>query len=283
MVHSTEGPKDLTWFGQLGFRAKERKGSASPEGRSPSSGFEFAEMLEQGLGPGTSSSFVDPASKRALTEQRLFVVVDPVKNKFTLTDGDKRPLLDAYATRDGPGFDIFVVRSGEVTPEATPTFELRGNSSKDQWTLCSVRCEQCEARGKRQCGVRSLARMTQYIEPVGDGHAFCMDVELPESYKDGKCEVICSVCGDPDAEIGKTLMTTRRPRWNARQKSLTLDFKGRCAMASAKNFQLEAASEPGKTRLLFGKATASSFVLDYQHPLGAVQAFSTALTTAHWK
>ena len=62
----------------------------------------------------------------------------------------------------------------------------------------------------------------------------------------------------------------------ARQKTLTLDFHGRCSLASAKNFQLEAELEclelvgeradsraqaegdAGRVVLLFGKASVST-------------------------
>lgn len=123
--------------------------------------------------------------------------------------------------------------------------------------------------------------MSHYTEMVGDGNAFCMDVELPELRKDGQSHAVCSVCGKDD--VGGCVLSTRRPKWNSRQKTLTLDFRGRCSMASAKNFQLEAENDPSQVVLLFGKVGANKFVLDYGHPLGTVQAFAAALTATHWK
>lgn len=58
-------------------------------------------------------------------------------------------------------------------------------------------------------------------------------------------------------------------------------------MASAKNFQLEEAGKSdGKAetvKLLFGKASESQFVLDFQQPLSPIQAFAAALSTMVWK
>merc|ERR1712166_1482264 len=64
---------------------------------------------------------------------------------------------------------------------------------------------------------------------VGDGHALCMDVSLPEGHS---CGGWCKVCGDPSSAGME--MTSRRPTWNRKIKSLCLDFHGRCSMASSK-------------------------------------------------
>lgn len=108
-----------------------------------------------------------------------------------------------------------------------------------------------------------------------------MDVEIPEVQEDGSSSIVCPVCSDPD--IGGCLLSTRRPKWNERKQSLTLDFRGRCSIASAKNFMLEAENNPSTITLLFGKISKSKFVLDYSYPLSMVQAFAAALTATHWK
>ncbi|CAE7633291.1 TULP9 [Symbiodinium pilosum] len=96
------------------------------------------------------------------------------------------------------------------------------------------------------------------------------------------CGVLVLRCSGAE-EVGGCVLTTRRPRWNPRQKTLTLDFHGRCSLASAKNFQLEAEGDASRVVLLFGKVEKDRFVLDYGHPLGAVQAFAAALSASHWK
>lgn len=71
-------------------------------------------------------------------------------------------------------------------------------------------------------------------------------------------------------------------------KSLTLEFKGRCNVASAKNFQLAMGKEAADAKLhdiaiQFGKMGPDLFCLDFRAPLGTVQAFALALTTVNWK
>jgi len=245
--------------------------------------YEFAEMMEEGLAPGLTSSHVElPEPSKEL---RLLVQRAPDRKSYQLTTTDKKPLLLARAL---PGedseFEIFVASSSQTEQALGPAFTLTC-PAKRQWILKSIRCERCEHLGTRKCGVRELAKLSQYVEPVGDGQAFCMDVVTPMVNEDRQPDVWCAVCGDVDGDDEERTcgLTTRRPRWNPKHKSLTLDFRGRCSMASAKNFQLESPDKPGKTKLLFGKVAAQSFVLDYSSPLGAVQAFAAALTTSHWK
>lgn len=244
-------------------------------------GFEFADVLEQGIGPGPTASFVDPPSEKDAKQQRLHVNYDPKNGSYLLTTESGESLLLATSKADGLGFEIFVAREGQPCKQLGPSFLLTSNHKKNQWSLSSVRCQQCESRGTRLCGTRELGRMSHYCEAVGSGNAFCMDVEIPEVQEDGSSSIVCPVCSDPD--IGGCLLSTRRPKWNERKQSLTLDFRGRCSIASAKNFMLEAENNPSTITLLFGKISKSKFVLDYSYPLSMVQAFAAALTATHWK
>mmetsp|Transcript_46457 Transcript_46457/g.86858 ORF Transcript_46457/g.86858 Transcript_46457/m.86858 type:complete len:280 (-) Transcript_46457:166-1005(-) len=247
----------------------------------PGLGFELADILEQGMGPGLTSSFIEPFGAFGspdAKDQRLTVLCED--RQYSLGK-DGRTLLIAKALDGNLGFDIFIPNEEGLQSGLGPAFLLRSSQKLDSWLLTSSRCEQCEARGSRQCGTRELCRMSHYSERVGEGNAFCMDVELPELTEEGRSSVVCSVC--TREEIGGCVLSTRRPRWNPRQKTLTLDFHGRCNMASAKNFQLEAENDSSKVTLLYGKVEANKFVLDYSHPLGMVQAFAAALSASHWK
>jgi len=242
-------------------------------------GFDLADILEQGRGPGLASSFVE-APEPEEKEQQLSVLCE--ERRFILMR-DNKTLLVAVPV-EGVGFDIFLPKEeGRQGPAGEgAAFLLRCSPKLDSWLLTSARCEQCEARGSRQCGTRELCRMSHYTERVGEGNAFCMDVELPELSEDGRSRVVCSVCSGRE-EVAGCVLSTRRPRWNPRQKTLTLDFQGRCSLASAKNFQLEAEGDAGRVVLLFGKVEKDRFVLDHSHPLGTVQAFAAALSASHWK
>lgn len=299
MVQSLESrdSKDLAWYNKIGAAVKERvqgggkeDGCIHPEqvGNVPDEprqwrGFELAEAMEQGLGPGLSSSHVEPPAQSEPKDRRLVVVRNPNRTSYSLQDEAGKTMLVAKPSQDGCRFDFFVSRDGQPPLSLGPSFTMvASNGSRDQWSLTSIRCDKCESRGKRQCGQRELMRLCHYVETVGDGQAFCMDVDLPSLAEDGSRTIMCEQCGDASAQWGMDL-TARRPKWNPKHKSLTLDFNGRCSMASAKNFQLEDSSNPGKVKLLYGKIAEHRFTLDHRYPLGAVQAFGAALSTSHWK
>lgn len=260
----------------------ETTGSVPEEPRQWCS-FEFAELLEQGKGPGLYSTYSAP-SRDPEAEQRLLVLRSPNKLEYQLTTENQEVLLVARVNADGTKYDLFVAMDSDQPQRALgPAFNLKASASLREWSLHSVRCEQCEARGKRTCGSRELARMTHYSETVGEGQAFCLDLLVPEVFDDGSSAVFCPLCGDGQSEWRTVDLTTRRPRWNAKHGSLTLDFRGRCSVASAKNFQLEDPRSPGQTRMLFGKVGPHQFVLDYRRPLSPAQAFAAALSVSHWK
>jgi len=254
--------------------------------------FAFADAMEEGAAVGLPTPLVEAPSPTEAREQRCTVVRNAARTSYKLQNEVGETVLLAKMEADGCRFDIFVgaVADGaENSPLAMlgPSFTLSASSSaRTTWTLTSARCERCQLRGSRQCGKRELMRLLHYSEAIGDGQAFCIDVELPHVQEDGSPAVICERCGDarPPAEVA---LTAKRPRWNPKHRSLTLDFYSRCSMASAKNFQLEdpkaPASRPGKYTLLFGKIAENRFTLDYRHPLGMVQAFAAALSASHWK
>jgi len=57
-----------------------------------------------------------------------------------------------------------------------------------------------------------------------------------------------------------------------------LDYKGRVAEASVKNFQLVSSETGTDTVLLFGKAKKERFAMDVQYPLSPLQAFAICVT-----
>lgn len=293
-----KGSKDLAWYSMVGAAVKGMSptsgrdhGLVHPEGvgNVPDEprqwrGFEFADALEQGLASGLPSTYTEPPSEvegpsgSVAKEQRLVLQRSQNRLNYSLLDDAGRTLLVAKSSCEGLRFDVAGTQDG-------PDFALVATSAaRDRWMLTSIRCDRCETRGRRQCGSRELLRLHHYVESVGEGQAFCMDVELPMREEDGSRAVLCEICRDGQGTAQwSTELTVRRPKWNPKHKSLTLDFHGRCSMASAKNFQLEDPSNPGKTKLLFGKVADNSFTLDYRHPLGMVQAFAAALSAAHWK
>lgn len=271
-------------------RSGERVGDVPKEPRQWQA-FEFAEQMEQGLAPGLTSSYVVTLEGSAAAEERLLVQRSENMREYLLTTQRNEPLLLAVRDSSGERFDIYIARAGQPPSALGPAFLLQSRSSGlKEWALKSVRCDRCQSRGRRACGVRQLARISHYIEAVGEGKALCMDVDVPGpvSAEERGSAVWCSVCNSQQSEEESSIvaLSSRRPRWSPKHRTLTLNFNGRCSLASSKNFQLEVTEDNqtcGDVKLLFGKAGARSFVLDYKRPLGMVQAFAAALTASHWQ
>lgn len=294
MVVLREGKEERLWFSRRGREpspmkeAKAAHGWDVPEEPRQWCVFDLADEMEQGRGPGITLSFLDPPAK-SQAGRNLRVQQMPRSGDYLLTTDKEEPMLLARqswgSNGTGSRFEMFVTHDGTPPSTLGPSFVLESDASRADWVLRSVRCEQCEYRGKRQCGTRELARMTHYSEVIGEGEAYCMDVNVPEVGEDGMCPVLCSVCSDPAAATNVTQFTTRRPKWSPRHKTLTLEFHGRCNKASPTNFQLDcgkAGSPQIKANLLFGKVGSLEWVLDHSFPLSTVQAFAAALSASHW-
>eukprot|EP00245_Coleochaete_scutata_P010774 TRINITY_DN3882_c0_g1_i3.p1 TRINITY_DN3882_c0_g1~~TRINITY_DN3882_c0_g1_i3.p1 ORF type:complete len:126 (-),score=14.34 TRINITY_DN3882_c0_g1_i3:587-964(-) len=82
-------------------------------------------------------------------------------------------------------------------------------------------------------------------------------------------------------------------RWHEQLQCWCLNFKGRVTVASVKNFQLVAVTDPlpadkgatssgsdhDKVLLQFGKIGKDQFTMDYRYPLSAFQAFAICLSS----
>jgi len=243
------------------------------------SAFEYADIMEQGLSGGIAESYIEVPDQ----EVRLCVQRSPDRKEFLLSSNHGANLLIARQNDNGEGFSIFVTGDGEPPTALGPAFTLMPNSTKDRWALHAKTCDQCEKRGRRVCGSRELAVITHHMEELGQGQVCCLDMEIPAVSAEGNMDVWCPMCKAQDVDQQFVELTTRKPTWNARKKTLSLDFFGRCKLASAKNFQLVAVDKPEKVKLLFGKTGQNQFVLDFNRPLGMVQAFAAAVSTTVWK
>ncbi|KAJ1388432.1 Tubby-like, C-terminal [Sesbania bispinosa] len=96
------------------------------------------------------------------------------------------------------------------------------------------------------------------------------------------------------------VLKNKSPRWHEQLQCWCLNFRGRVTVASVKNFQLIAATQPAaagaptgtgpapsqptqpdhdKIILQFGKVGKDMFTMDYRYPLSAFQAFAICLTS----
>lgn len=96
------------------------------------------------------------------------------------------------------------------------------------------------------------------------------------------------------------VLRNKPPRWHEQLQCWCLNFRGRVTVASVKNFQLIAATQPpaatagataaaqpaqssssdhDKIILQFGKVGKDMFTMDYRYPLSAFQAFAICLSS----
>jgi hypothetical protein len=103
--------------------------------------------------------------------------------------------------------------------------------------------------------------------------------------------------GTGNEEEGKDrpiILKNKSPRWHEQLQCWCLNFRGRVTVASVKNFQLIASTQPAaggptpssqptqsddKVILQFGKVGKDMFTMDYRYPLSAFQAFAICLTS----
>lgn len=88
--------------------------------------------------------------------------------------------------------------------------------------------------------------------------------------------------------MGTKVLRNKAPRWHEHLQCWCLNFHGRVTVASVKNFQLAAATDPndpsssrdeGTVLLQFGKVDDDIFTMDYRQPLSAFQAFAISLSS----
>lgn len=99
---------------------------------------------------------------------------------------------------------------------------------------------------------------------------------------------------DSESKVRPLVLKNKSPRWHEQLQCWCLNFRGRVTVASVKNFQLIAATQPvasgtatsqptqpdhDKIILQFGKVGKDIFTMDYRYPLSAFQAFAICLSS----
>jgi len=231
-------------------------------------------------------------------ERQLRVHRRPAARTCVLLDEDKHPLFIARRSADGRLFEIFAGAS-RIAQASRPSFTLETTSAPAGsemcglpslpgsemcgWVLSATQCEGCEARGRRHCGKAPLARFVQYVQPIGRSTAYCMDVLV--ATVDGHCTGLCDSCRANRPISWRRTLTSRRPKWSENASILSLDFRGRASMASAKNFQLQTMENAQKKSwdFLYGKVAEQEFALEFRAPMSPLQAFAAAMSVSHWQ
>lgn len=128
--------------------------------------------------------------------------------------------------------------------------------------------------------------------PTSFPHSFDEQKSLSPDSKGKKAITDFSSTGLPELPISpeseSLVLKNKAPRWHEQLQCWCLNFKGRVTVASVKNFQLVAATEPyhnipveeqEKVILQFGKIGKDIFTVDYRYPLSAFQAFAICLSS----
>ncbi|XP_057803294.1 tubby-like F-box protein 8 [Salvia miltiorrhiza] len=100
---------------------------------------------------------------------------------------------------------------------------------------------------------------------------------------------------DDNSKTRPLVLKNKSPRWHEQLQCWCLNFRGRVTVASVKNFQLIASTQPAaagapttsqpapsehdKIILQFGKVGKDMFTMDYRYPLSAFQAFAICLSS----
>ncbi|KAL3538590.1 hypothetical protein ACH5RR_001956 [Cinchona calisaya] len=108
-------------------------------------------------------------------------------------------------------------------------------------------------------------------------------------------DIGASVNEDEEGKVKPLVLKNKAPRWHEQLQCWCLNFRGRVTVASVKNFQLIAATQPvtagasttsqpaqtdhDKIILQFGKVGKDMFTMDYRYPLSAFQAFAICLSS----
>ncbi|XP_042490491.1 tubby-like F-box protein 8 [Macadamia integrifolia] len=118
-------------------------------------------------------------------------------------------------------------------------------------------------------------------------------------------DIVGSHENEEDSKERPLILRNKAPRWHEQLQCWCLNFRGRVTVASVKNFQLIAATQPApapapaaaaaapgaptpaqpassdhdKIILQFGKVGKDMFTMDYRYPLSAFQAFAICLSS----
>nr|KYP63130.1 Tubby-like F-box protein 8 [Cajanus cajan] len=152
-------------------------------------------------------------------------------------------------------------------------------------------------------GSYNIAQVTYELNVLGTRgprKMHCVMHSIPASALDvggsvpGQPELLPRSLEDSFRSISPLVLKNKPPRWHEQLQCWCLNFRGRVTVASVKNFQLIAATQPAagaptpsqpappehdKIILQFGKVGKDMFTMDYRYPLSAFQAFAICLSS----
>ncbi|KAK4476868.1 hypothetical protein RD792_016032 [Penstemon davidsonii] len=122
--------------------------------------------------------------------------------------------------------------------------------------------------------------------------SFSKSLEHSTEFSSSRFSEVAGLSNEGDESKSRPLvLKNKSPRWHEQLQCWCLNFRGRVTVASVKNFQLIASTQPGPTTsqpgpsdhdkiiLQFGKVGKDMFTMDYRYPLSAFQAFAICLSS----
>ncbi|CAI9754419.1 unnamed protein product [Fraxinus pennsylvanica] len=125
--------------------------------------------------------------------------------------------------------------------------------------------------------------------------SFSKSIDTSSEFTSARFSDIIGTHGEEDDGKERPLvLKNKQPRWHEQLQCWSLNFRGRVTVASVKNFQLVATTQPAavapipsqpaqsdqdKIILQFGKVSKDMFTMDYRYPLSAFQAFAICLSS----
>lgn len=242
--------------------------------------FDMAEAMENGGGRGLVGDLARPLPMWRTTEQQEKMTMLTCKEQGwskLVSAGSETLLIAKPAEGDAAArrFNIYVLRTSkkQLAPKFlfSRSFSLQKGRDGREWTLTSLCCERCEARGRRMCGIEELARFRCTAQASGGRKAAGLaqlDVEMPALNADGDRACTCTKCG---TSTGVTWVT---------------EFSSRTTSSAKKEFELAPASSAGggslgETSLLrVSKVDDTKSTFECQAPLCLLHAFCAAVVAA---
>jgi len=259
-------------------KAGKTGNAVAKAGEVPPIFFDMAEAMENGGGRGLIGDWARPLPQGRQAAEQETMEMHSCKeagwSKLVNSEGET-VLIAKPAESSGSEkprlYSIYVLRTSKKhhAPKFlySKSFDLRKSSREGgEWTLTSLCCEKCEARGSRACGVAPLARFRCHAPSAGSrrGTLSNMDIDLPTALAHGERAETCEKCGAKGA-------TT----------SWTTEYSSRTS-SCAKAFQLDHASSGLHAGPCLQVNVVSDTKASFQckDPLSLLYAFSAAVLVA---
>ncbi|KAF1318040.1 Tubby-like protein, partial [Globisporangium splendens] len=180
-------------------------------------------------------------------------------------------------------------RSNQSSTNATQVARLEKNYMGSQYTMFDTTGEQpvelgavqyAATFGKSPRQMRVALPLVQEIPEVDSSVDGAPSWEVQPWTPSSKDDTILAQVENPADPTKALHLINKPPVWIESLEAYCLDFGGRVAAASVKNFLLSHPDDMDKTLMLFGRTQDRQvYSMDYSHPFTPVQAFAIALSS----